>query len=87
MTILVGQFVSSSLFSKVLNISKTLNNSGMKVIQLVYGGLAHHQAKYGAISWLDFNLRLTEICWRASLVQEKTQCLDFSSSTGITGKI
>ena len=37
-----------SVFSKVQNISKTLNNSGRRIIQLVWGGLAHQLAKYGA---------------------------------------
>ena len=35
-------------FLKVPSISKTLSNSGMKIIQLVYGELAHQLAKYGA---------------------------------------
>ena len=39
------------------------------------------------ISWLDLYLRVTEISWRASSVQEKSQSSDFASSTGITAEI
>ena len=42
----VGQF-ENSLFVKSANISKSLNNSGTKIIQLVLGGLAYELAKYG----------------------------------------
>ena len=69
--------------SKIINISKPLNNSGIKMIQLVKGGLAHHLAKLVPISWLDLFLRLIETFWRASLAQEN----HFASSTGITAKI
>ena len=37
-----------SLFLKVLNILKALNNSGMKMIELVKGGLSHPVAKFSA---------------------------------------
>ena len=69
-----------SLFSKVPNISKTLNNSGMKMIHTNSPSMA-------LISWLELYLRLTEIFWSASLMQENSQSSDFTSSAGITAKI
>ena len=71
----------------MLNISETLNNSGMKMIQHVQGRLAHYLAKYVLISWLDLYLRLTETFWRASLVQEQSQSTNFAGSTEITAMI
>ena len=55
------------------------------MIKLAYGVLAHHLAKHDAS--LDLYLRLTKILWRTSLVYEKSQFLDFASSTGTTAKI
>ena len=50
--------------------------------------IAHQLTKYGAYNLLvGFAFRLTEIFWRASLMQEKSQSSDFASSTGTTAKI
>ena len=48
MTTLVSQFVNSSLFFKSAKYLKNLNNSGVKMIQIVLVGLTHHLAKFGA---------------------------------------
>ena len=47
-TTLVSQFANFFLFFKSDKYLKTLSNSGMKIIQVVYGGLAYKLAKYGA---------------------------------------